>query len=168
MIVGNPYSFAVQFDIVKDWSDTTFKNGIFRYIISGNFFPRDVFNATLGTEMLDLEDLSCIKGEIGDSGLFNLPTNAIYEELSNRVFPDDQDKDNDFTHLVSTQSLNDEGYYFFLLNGNSHARLIGSVSRGAGIFEFSLEKGLFESVIKQVIKEMHLLWYPIQTPNKEK
>ncbi len=93
--------------------------------------------------------------DVEDVTLFDLPTVDAYTEIMRRAFPDmDSDaEDNDFTHLISPESLLDEGYNVFLIESGTAAKLICGSDKESlpGTFEFKLNRGEVQVVIREAV-----------------
>ena len=56
MILGNPYSFSVFINTIKEWNiDNEFCNGILLFCVDGDFFPKRIVTATLKCEIQPLK-----------------------------------------------------------------------------------------------------------------
>lgn len=57
MILGNPYSFSVFINTIKEWNiDNEFCNGILLFCVDGDFFPKRIVTATLKCEIQPLKE----------------------------------------------------------------------------------------------------------------
>jgi len=152
MLSGNPDKFAVWYDAVDAWSTPKFANGCFGFFIGEEFVWSR--RSTLGVDMHMLSQLHCMNHSVEDVALFERPVNAAYSELCSRTFPDvDSDATgNDFTHLVSAESLSDDGHYFFLVECGQRAKLIyGFKDEPNSVREILLGLGEFQSVVRDAI-----------------
>ncbi|MBR8456641.1 immunity 42 family protein [Burkholderia dolosa] len=152
MLSGNPHTFAIWCDAVESWSTPAFANGCLGYFMGGKLVWSS--NSTLGVDLSMLSRLHCMRNTVEDADLFHISPEDAYRELCNRAFPsmDSDAESNDFTHLVSAESLSDEGYYIFLVEYDESAKLIYGFkenSREAG--EVVLVRGEFQSVVRDVL-----------------
>ena len=86
MIIGNPYCFAVVFEVVECWNvDRTFQNGILFLAVNGEIFPEEIQSATLSFEVSKLTD--SLKNIPVDEKIFSMPVKKAYSEIYNKVFP---------------------------------------------------------------------------------
>jgi hypothetical protein len=153
MLVGNPDTFAIWCDAVDLWSTDRFKNGCFAYFIGGELLWSS--NSTLGVDLNLLSGLNCIKYNVYDERLFNLPESITYAELVARAFPamDSDAEDSDCKHLVSVGSLLDDGRYIFLVESGEQAKLIfGNRNETSTVREVVLKHGEFQAVVRDAIK----------------
>jgi len=151
MLSGNPTTFAIWFDAVDAWSTDRFQNGCLGYFIDGGLIwsPR----STLGVDMYLLSKLPCMTRSLENDTLFSAPASLAYEELCKRAFPElDADVDeNDFTHLVSADSLSDDGVFVFLVESGSQARLMYGTKERPEPIEVALPRGEFQAVVKEAL-----------------
>jgi hypothetical protein len=97
-----------------------------------------------------------MSNSVEDDRLFNLPISDAYQELCSRAFPsmDSDAEHNDFTHLVSAESLSDEGCYVFLVESLGQAKLIYGFNQDpSSIGEVVLKRGEFQSVVADAIAQ---------------
>ncbi|MFM0320964.1 immunity 42 family protein [Caballeronia glebae] len=154
MMIGNPDSFAIWCDSVPEWSNERFKNGCFAFFIDGRLIWS--LRSTLSVDLHMLETLHCMRHGVENEHLFHMPLVHAYNELLDRAFPDiDSDaEDNDFTYLVSAESLSDDGYNVFLVEFEEKARLIyGSKRDVSSTRDLLLKRGEFQLVVREAIKK---------------
>ncbi|MDP9581014.1 UNVERIFIED_ORG: hypothetical protein J2791_000295 [Burkholderia contaminans] len=87
--------------------------------------------------------------------IFNLPSDFAYERLCKLAFPSlDSDAEvSDFKHLVSPESLSDEGCYLFLVELGEQAKLIAGVKKDLGsVRQVILKRGEFQEVVRRAIE----------------
>ncbi|HHY6927008.1 Imm42 family immunity protein [Burkholderia ambifaria] len=152
MLSGNPHTFAIWCDAVDSWSTSAFANGCLGYFMGGRLVWSG--NSTLGVDLSMLARLYCMKNSVEDVDLFHRSPADAYRELCARAFPslDSDAESNDFTHLVSAESLSDEGNYVFLIECAESAKLIyGFKEDENSIGEIVLGCGEFQSVIRDVL-----------------
>jgi hypothetical protein len=95
-----------------------------------------------------------MKNTVEDADLFHRSPPDAYSELCKRAFPpmDSNVESNDFAHLVSAESLSDEGHYFFLIEHAKLAKLLyGFKESSREIGEIVLARGEFQSVVREVL-----------------
>jgi hypothetical protein len=152
MLSGNPDKFAVWYDAVDAWSTPKFANGCLGYFIGKELVLSS--RSTLGVDLHMLSQLHCMNHSVEDVALFERPVNKAYRELCRRTFPDMDSTaiDNDFTHLVSAESLSDDGHYIFLVESGRRAKLIyGFKNESNSIREIFLDLGECQSVLRDAI-----------------
>lgn len=155
MLSGNPGAFAIWFDSVDSWSTSEFKNGCLGYFIDGDLIWSP--NSTIGVDIYKLSLLDSLQKSVEDEGVFNLPPAIAYEQLCGRAFPslDSDVQVSDFTHLVSAESLSDDGHYVFLVELGEQAKLIfGFRDDVSSVRQVILKRGEFQSVVRDAIKKL--------------
>lgn len=125
MVIGNPDTFALVVDVVKQWNnDNSFNNGIIFLCIDGVLMPNHLVNATLNTDLYVLLDyLEHVKE---NEDVYEMDKRAAFEYIYKLRFPEEYDLDNDYSYDVSPYSLSDHGYYVFAVKGKSKVRLLGA------------------------------------------
>jgi hypothetical protein len=154
MLSGNPDTFAIWCDAVDPWSTPAFANGCFGYFMGGRLIWSS--RSTLGVDLSMLSRLHCMKNSVEDAHLFHFPPQDAYRELCKRAFPsmDSNAKVSDFNHLVSAESLSDDGNYFFLVEYAELAKLIyGFKENASEIVEVIFARGEFQSAVREAIKK---------------
>ncbi|WP_246831212.1 Imm42 family immunity protein [Pandoraea sp. SD6-2] len=142
------------FDQVDSWSNERFKNGCFGYFLGGEF----VFSmkSTLGVDFYRLKSMYSMGNSVEDEELFKLPDQVAYKNLCSRSFPPlDSDAENsDFRYLVSAESLSDDGWYVFLVEFGTQAKLIfGFENDPNSVGQVVLERGEFQRVVAESIEK---------------
>lgn len=156
MLTGNPDRFGIWCDAVDSWSTARFANGCLGYFIGGKLVWSS--RSTLGVDLHMLANLHCMKNASEDLSLFDRSPSDAYRELCRRTFPsvDSNAEQSDFTHLVSAESLSDDGHYFFLVEGNGKAKLIyGFKDDLNSVYEVVLALGEFQSTVRDAIAKGH-------------
>jgi hypothetical protein len=152
MLSGNPDTFAIWCDAVDSWSTAGFKNGCFGYFIGGKLIWSN--RSTLGVDLHGLSMLHCMKNAVEDIDLFNLPVGVAYQELCKRAFPstDSSVENSDFSYFVSVESLSDDGHNVFLIECETHAKLIyGFNNDPESLCEITLRRGEFQEVAREAV-----------------
>ncbi|MBR8037525.1 immunity 42 family protein [Burkholderia cenocepacia] len=152
MLSGNPHAFAIWCDAVEPWSTPEFANGCLGYFMGERLVWSS--NSTLEVDLSMLSRLRCMKNSVEDGDLFHLSPQDAYRELCNRTFPsvNSGTESNDFTHLVSAESLSDAGHYIFLVEYDESAKLIyGFKENSREASEVVLVRGEFQSVVRDVL-----------------
>ncbi|NML96600.1 hypothetical protein HHL24_01290 [Paraburkholderia sp. RP-4-7] len=152
MLSGNPDTFAIWCDAVDAWSTDRFKNGCFAYFIGGEILWSS--NSTLGVDLNLLSAMDCLKRNLEDADLFDLPAKDAYVVLVARAFPsmDSDAKESDYRHLVSIGSLLDDGHQVFLVESGENAKLIfGRRIEPSVVHEQVLPRGEFQSVVRDAL-----------------
>jgi hypothetical protein len=152
MLFGNPDTFAIWFDSVESWSTDSFKNGCFGCFIAGELIWS--LRSTIGVDLHGLSLLHAIDHSVENEEIFNLPPDLAYRRLCTLAFPSlDSDAEvSDFTHLVSPESLSDEGHYLFLVELGEQAKLIVGVHEDiSSVRQVILNRGEFQEVVRNAI-----------------
>ena len=156
MIIGDPYKFAVMFDRVNNWNPSLSDyNGFFALCIDGRLFPDEIENAVISAAVRDIiKSLSEIPV---NKKIFGLDAKDAILILYDLVYPeyddeksDEENRDNDFRYLLSTDELNDDGYLVFAVGKEGQIRILGTK------VEYDFEEGrhMFDnSVIAEIILE---------------
>ncbi len=152
MLSGKPEAFGIWCDSVDSWSTDRFKNGCLAYFIGGRLIWS--LKSTLDVDWHMLTRLHCFNNDVENERVFDLPTKDAFSELCARAFPpmDGGAEHSDFTHLVSTESLSDDGHYFFLVESGNRAKLIYGLGDDlSSVFEVILMRGEFQSVVLDAV-----------------
>ena len=57
MIIGDPYKFAVMFDVVKEWcAGSTEDNGHFAFCVDGKMLPGRIINSVTDVALAKVYD----------------------------------------------------------------------------------------------------------------
>ncbi|VVE58697.1 hypothetical protein PHO31112_05362 [Pandoraea horticolens] len=97
-----------------------------------------------------------MNNSVEDEVIFNMPLHTAYERLCVQAFPslDSDVKVSDFRHLVSAESLSDDGYYAFLVECGVQAKLIlGYENDASSVRQVFLERDEFQRVVREAIKK---------------
>lgn len=123
MIIGNPYYFAVIFEVVECWNaDKTFQNGMLFLAINAEIFPKEIQSATLSCEFAKLTE--SLKNIPIDEKIFNMLKHKAYSEIYNKVFPEDWNINNDYRYMISTPSFSDNDYLVFAVSNGEKVRIL--------------------------------------------
>ena len=123
MIIGNPYCFAVIFDVVECWNaDKTFQNGILFLAINSEIFPKEIQSATLSCEFSELTD--SMKNIPVDEKIFSMSKHKAYSELYYFGFAEYWDINNDYRYMISTPSFSDNDYLVFAVSNGEKVRIL--------------------------------------------
>lgn len=120
MLIGDPYKFAVLFDRVKKWNPSlTDNNGFFALCIDGKLFPDEIENAVIPVGVRDVK--VALSGIPVDEKIFDMDSKDAILILYDLVYPefddeksDEENRDNDFRYLLSTNELVDDNYLVLL------------------------------------------------------
>lgn len=150
MIIGDPYKFAVMFDIVKEWNvSLSDENGFFALCIDGKLFPNIVINACVFSSVYDvIESLNSIPV---NEEIYEMEKEKAFMSLYELVYPDfDNDRDNDYRYLISTSDLTDLRYLVFAVEGKGKIKLFATKTE----YNFEEERDIFDNLeITEIILE---------------
>lgn len=89
MILGNPYSFSVFINTIKEWNiDNEFCNGILLFCVDGDFFPKRIVTATLKCEIqpMNYPAASCGVSKVATSTYNPICYTALFSLRFYRLF----------------------------------------------------------------------------------
>ncbi|MBF0786287.1 hypothetical protein E4T80_12545 [Muribacter muris] len=102
MIFGDPFQFAVQCDLVKEWNDDYFwVNGIYSIFINGQLLNKEIYVTELKFTLANIES------NVLDSIKRVKTKKNIKEEDITSIFIDD------FSMSLSSQDMEDEKIYIY-------------------------------------------------------
>ncbi len=125
MIIGDPDIFAIVADVVESWnSDKSFNNGLLFLSINGVFFPKEIIDSTLNTEVYELiKNLENIKENIN---LFQMSKEEAFVYIYKLIFPEDYNVDSDYSYNITPFVLWDNSYYVFMVSKDGENRILAS------------------------------------------
>ncbi|PQQ22532.1 hypothetical protein CE143_06825 [Photorhabdus luminescens] len=133
MIFGDPYRFAVLIQHLPEWSDDTYKNGLFHFCIDGFFFPEEIRTSTLWVDVFSLKDntnalFSFQENkalfEKGTKDAFNFMLGMISPELIGQDEPENFEQS--YQYQASTENINDAGFVVFAVSHGDMVRILGA------------------------------------------
>ena len=125
MILGNPYSFSVFINTIKEWNiDNEFCNGVLLFCIDGNIFPKKIVTATLKCEIQLLKEK--LRNLITNERLYNMQRDKAFAEIYNITFPEDISIDNDYRFDITPESFADENCYVFAVSNGKEVRIMAT------------------------------------------
>ena len=167
MLIGDPYKFAVLFDRVKKWNPSlTDNNGFFALCIDGKLFPDEIENAVIPVGVRDVK--VALSGIPVDEKIFDMDSKDAILILYDLVYPefddersDEENRDNDFRYLLSTNELVDDNYLVFAVGKERKIRILGTKAEydfeekrdvlcNSKVTEIILEKDYVNNVIAQL------------------
>jgi len=163
MIAGNPDKFSIYFDIVEEWSNPSFAEGVFFYIVECKFYPREIpkesstLNVCLNELMGLINKLSNYSVE--NESLFYLPKEEAYEKLNSiRFVPYEKyilsGKEEDYTYSISIGEMLSYMDEIYLISSKSKEKILYKEQNSSEIYEAVFEKGYVLSVMKKASKTM--------------
>lgn len=154
MVIGDPYKFGFLIDRVGDWEYPPYINGLMIFYLNKKAYPKDLRTTTLSIELPELlDDKSPLLMPKRNKRLCKLDGTARFEKIAALTFPEDIDKNNDFSYLVPFHEINDSGITVFTVTDEeqviimvgewSEGKLLQTDERVVDILEY-------ESVIAQL------------------
>lgn len=134
MIIGDPYKFAFIIDEVSEWSNGSFRNGIFFVVINGILFPSEVENCTLNSDLylfFEARPSSLVRMPANDK-LFIMNKEELFNKLYDSLGSDEIYHDGRFSGSLgeifkfSTTTMEDQGYYLFSIRNENSLRFIAA------------------------------------------
>lgn len=148
MILGDPFYFALQFDVVESWNSPgdTWKNGLFSLYVGGQrvFGFVDVFElrTTFGFYCQAPVDKLCPNDVVIDGATLYRNAEDYFtgegEELIDGLFD------------MTCTAMGDNGVYLYFLKTGSGDRLVWSIDDGASVSEIMLAPGTICGVIEEL------------------
>lgn len=127
MVLGNPFKFAIIADVVKEWSDSFWRNGIFFFCIDGELFPKEIFNITYNSELRQLEEVfqkKLTQPAINEK-LFDMEKGKALVEMF-KIYPIEWNIDDFQYYYISPITHSDFDYYTFKVSNGERIRIIAS------------------------------------------
>lgn len=150
MIYGDPFYFALQFDVVDAWNTPgdIWRNGLFSLYIDGDkvFDTVDVFELTTTFSFYS-------KAPVNELSINDLSIEAIalYKNARDYFIGDGEELIDGLFDMTCT-AMGDNGCYLYFIKTNSGDRLVWSIDGGSKINEIILPSG----TILDVINKLHL------------
>lgn len=150
MIYGDPFAFALQFEVVDAWNipGDTWKNGIFSLYVDG----RRLFSAIEPVELktsfsfysnVPMDEL-CINN-------LNIDADSLYKNAESYFTGDGADLIDGLFDMTCT-AMSDNACYLYYLKIKEGDRLLWSVDDGKHITEKILPKNTISKVVNQLQK----------------
>ncbi len=160
MIFGDPDKFSIYIDVVEDWSSPSFLEGLFFYIVDRKFCSRAIpkNSSTLGVYAMDLcrmvNHLETISVE--NEKIFKLPIKESYKELNYlRFVPYEEyletNRIEDYTYDIAIGEMSSTINEIYLVSYQNQEKILYKDLETEELFEYILEKGYVESIMKQVL-----------------
>jgi Immunity protein 42 len=135
MIFGNPYEFAISWDIVPEWSNASFANGLLSLYVAGNSIDgRPSINATLSANLSQMQWFSKthVNQVEGLIPLNDIPNAFLF--LINHTYPAINDPESELNnseeYLLSPFALGDRDQFVFLVRDKKFEYVIAGNSKG--------------------------------------
>jgi hypothetical protein len=135
MIFGNPNEFAIQVDLIPEWSSGSFHEGIFCiYLNSYRLSPMRIRSTTLKVAMRQtlnaLENLNNRASKLSQLPelLKNRSDKEIFDSLYELTYPsnaDDESVDNCWDYVISPDAMTDSGFGLFIYENESNETVLG-------------------------------------------
>ncbi|WP_239373794.1 immunity 42 family protein [Snodgrassella gandavensis] len=146
MIYGDPFYFALHFDVVPYWNDEEgfWQNGLFYFYIDG----KRVFELV---DIFELKTIFSFYKNIDISQLSMVDENIHYADLyknAENYFTGDSEKLIDGLFDLTCTPMGDNGCYVYFCKTLENDKFIWSIDDGKTINQSLLPPRLVESVIK--------------------
>ena len=162
MILGDPYKFAIIIKIIKEWNiSEAFGNGVLLFCVDGSIFPKEIFTASLNSEINPLKEK--LKNIAANNEIFKMEKEAAFKKIYNITFPEDVDLDNDYQFDITPLSFPADNSYIFAVSDGARIRILASKLKY--IREESRHKlkniNVYEAFIsmeemKEIVKELNV------------
>lgn len=150
MIYGDPFAFALQFEVVDAWNipGDTWKNGIFSLYVDGQRLFSAIEPVELKTSFsfysnAPLDEL-CINS-------LSIDADSLYRNAESYFTGDGVDLIDGLFDMTCT-AMGDNACYLYYLKTNEGDRLLWSMDDGKHITEKILPKNTISEVIRQLQK----------------
>lgn len=160
MIFGQPFEFAVFYELLEKTEDNYWKFGIFSFFIKDEIYPSKGSNYTLSMAMDFLKDSQQEVTDCKDKGLdFSLSDEELLKILarSHGVYVEGDPEDLSTSELgalgvyLSPLEITDTGFYlFYYPKDKDEEYLIYSSDYGITAKKAILRKGTVSSVLQQL------------------
>lgn len=151
MIYGDPFSFALQFDVVDSWNipGDSWRNGVFSLYVDGKRLFSSIEPVELKTTIsfysnAPLDDL-CVND-------LNIDAESLYKNAE-CYFTGDGTELIDGLFDMTCTSMEDNGCYLYLLKTSEGDRLVWSIDNGEHVIEKILIKNTINEVVEQLQKK---------------
>ncbi len=135
MLIGDPSRFAFLLERVPQW-ENGYLNGLMFLIVNDSIYPREVRTTTLCCELPELLDAqSALRNPVIDTALFRMETAECFRRITEAVYPEDHETDNDYRYLIPFHEINDSGFSMFAVSDGKSVRiLVGEWEQGVHSF----------------------------------
>ncbi|AJF74786.1 hypothetical protein TE10_23275 [Raoultella ornithinolytica] len=148
MIYGDPFCFALQFDVVEAWNipKDVWKNGVFSLYVEGNklFDVVDVFELTTTFSFYSKAPINALN--VNDVSVDAI---ALYQNAWDYFIGDSEELIDGLFDMTCT-AMGDNGCYLYFLKTSNGDRLVWSIDRGKKINETMLPSGTIQCVIDKL------------------
>lgn len=167
MIIGDPSTFALCVDVVRQWNDDNhFNNGVLCLCVGGTFLPNNLVNATLNTDLYEL--IGQLENVKEDADIFAMDRDSAFKSIYKLRFPEDYDIDNDYSYDISPYSLSDNSYYVFAVMHEGRIRILGAKLRyiiEEGIHDLNeidiAETYILVTELHEIVEQLKEYWHSI-------
>lgn len=133
MIFGDPYRFAIIIENIPEWSNDSFKNGLFHFCIDGYFFPDELKTSTLWADISSLIDRSnALISYPENKKLFNMNISDAFRVMLGMISPEAigfeeaSNFNQNYCYQASTENINDSGFIVFAVSNNDMIKILGA------------------------------------------
>ncbi|WP_037586258.1 Imm42 family immunity protein [Stenoxybacter acetivorans] len=148
MIFGDPYDFALQFQIVENWNNENnfWKNGMFYFYLNGEAIFNKVCVSELRSVYATYFDINLIQVPKND---INISALELFQNADNHFFKTGEDLISGILDLTCT-TMRDNGYDIYFLGTSSGDRFVWSSDSGKTINEIFFKKEIFFNTISKM------------------
>ncbi|MBQ8965365.1 immunity 42 family protein [Ruminococcus sp.] len=126
MFIGDT-SYPNNFGFIIErmgWEDKSFLNGLMFLMINDELYPKYVRTTTFNCEPDELlDDDSPLIRPVVDKKMYQLDDAELFDILAKATYPEDDDKDNDYSYLIPFHEINDEGWSIFIISDGENIKL---------------------------------------------
>lgn len=148
MVIGDPFCFAIQYDVVESWNipGDIWKNGLFSIYIDG----RRIFGSVDAIELVTT--IGCyqnfpFEGLVAND--LNMDADSVYKKAQ-EYFYGGSDQILDGLFGFTCTAMEDLGCCLYFMKTTSGDRLVWSVDNGANVSEITLEPGTVKKVVDKL------------------
>jgi hypothetical protein len=159
MIFGNPSEFAIQIDLVPEWSSRNFQEGLFCVYLNWHRLSSACANSiTLKIAVRQiLSSLEDVKNSLPKPAplpelLKGKSEKEIFDSLYELTYPpniDDESVDNCWNYVVSPDAMSDIGFSLFLFGNEETETVLGGSCKNNIATSKTLPIGSILSVVKK-------------------
>lgn len=148
MIYGDPFSFALQFDVVEAWNipGDTWRNGIFSLYIDGERLFHAIEPVELKTTFSFYSNAPLDEICIND---LNIDVGSLYKNAESYFTGDGTELIDGLFDMTCT-AMGDHACYLYLLKTSKGDRLLWSTDNGKHINEKILPENTISKIVSQL------------------
>lgn len=147
MIYGDPFKFALQFDVVEEWNSigSEWRNGLFAMFIDGESIYASIDVVELRTT---LGFFKAVPNSPRDCGMPETSASELFQAAHDYFMGDGEERPNGVVSLTCT-AMGDVGCCVYLMASASEDRIVWSFDEGLTVSEYVQEAGTVAHVISR-------------------